>query len=65
MQKLLLKTKMARLESTIYKFFEKLAKTNLLILDDFGLTHLDKQQQMDFMEMIEDRHGRSSTIQIL
>lgn len=62
MQKLLLKTKMARLEGTIYKFFEKLAKTNLLILDDFGLTHLDKQQQMDFMEMIEDRHGRSSTI---
>ena len=62
MQKLLLKTKMARVEGTIYKFFEKLAKTNLLILDDFGLTHLDKQQQMDFMEMIEDRHGKSSTI---
>jgi len=61
-QKLMLKTKMARLEGTIYKFFEKLAKTNLLILDDFGLTHLEKQQQMDFMEMIEDRHGKSSTI---
>lgn len=61
-QKLLLKTKMARLEGTIYKFFEKLAKTNLLILDDFGLTHLDKQQQMDFMELIEDRHGKASTI---
>lgn len=62
MQKLLLKTKMARVEGSIYKFFEKLAKANLLILDDFGLTHLDKQQQMDFMEMIEDRHGKSSTI---
>lgn len=61
-QKLLLKTKMARLEGTIYKFFEKLAKTNLIILDDFGLTHLEKQQQMDFMEMIEDRHGQASTI---
>jgi len=61
-QKLMLKTKMARLEGTIYKFFEKLAKTNLLILDDFGLTHLEKQQQMDFMEMIEDRHGKTSTI---
>jgi len=61
-QKLMLKTKMARLEGTIYKFFEKLAKTNLLILDDFGLTHLEKQQQMDFMEMIEDRHGKASTI---
>jgi DNA replication protein DnaC len=61
-QKLMLKTKMARLEGTIYKFFEKLAKTNLLIFDDFGLTHLEKQQQIDLMEMIEDRHGKASTI---
>lgn len=61
-QKLMLKTKMARLEGTIYKFFEKLAKTDLLILDDFGLTHLEKQQQMDLMEIIEDRHGARSTI---
>lgn len=61
-QKLMLKTKMARLEGTIYKFFEKLSKTNLLILDDFGLTHLEKQQQMDLMEMVEDRHGKTSTI---
>lgn len=61
-QKLMLKAKMARLEGTIYKFFEKLAKQNLLILDDFGLTQLEKQQQMDLMEIIEDRHGKTSTI---
>ncbi|MDQ3534769.1 MAG: IS21-like element helper ATPase IstB [Bacteroidota bacterium] len=61
-QKLMLKTKMARLEGTIYKFFEKLAKTDLLILDDFGLIYLEKQQQMDLMEIIEDRHGKTSTI---
>jgi DNA replication protein DnaC len=62
LQKLLLKTKMARVEGTITKFFESLSKTGLLILDDFGLFHLDKQQQLDLMEIIEDRHGRSSTI---
>jgi DNA replication protein DnaC len=61
-QKLMLKTKMARLEGSIFKFFEKLGKTDLLIMDDFGLTHLDKQQQMDLMEIIEDRHGKTSTI---
>jgi DNA replication protein DnaC len=61
-QKLMLKTKMARLEGSIYKFFEKLAKTDLLILDDFGLTYLEKQQQMDLMEIIEDRHGKTSTV---
>jgi len=62
MQKLLIKTKMARIDGTIFKFFEKLSKTNLLILDDFGLTHIEKQQQLDFMEIIEDRHAKSSTI---
>ena len=61
-QKLMLKIKMARLDGSIYKFFEKLAKTDLFILDDFGLTYLEKQQQIDFMEIIEDRHGRKSTI---
>ncbi len=61
-QKLMHKTKMARLDGSIYAFFEKLAKTDLLILDDFGLTFLEKQQQMDLMEMIEDRHGKKSTI---
>ena len=61
-QKLLLKTKMARIEGTIFKFFENLSKADLLILDDFGLSHLEQQQQLDLMEMIEDRHGKASTI---
>jgi len=61
-QKLLMKTKMSRVEGTIIKFFERIAKTDLLILDDFGLTHLGQQQQLDLMEMIEDRHAKSSTI---
>jgi DNA replication protein DnaC len=62
MQKLMLHTKMSRIDGTIYKYMDKLAKTELLIIDDFGLTHLDKQQQIDFMEIIEDRHAKNSTI---
>ena len=61
-QKLLQKTKMARVEGTIYKLFSKILKANLLILDDFGLTHLERQQQLDLMEIIEDRHGKEATI---
>lgn len=61
-QKFMLRVKMARLEGNILKFFDKLAKTSLFILDDFGLTNLERQQQLDLMEIIEDRHGKSSTI---
>lgn len=62
LQKMLLKTKMARAEGTIYKLFDQIAKTNLLILDDFGLIHLEGQQQLDLMEIVEDRHSKTSTI---
>lgn len=61
-QKLMLKTKMARLEGTAIKFFDRIAKTDLLILDDFGLAHFEKQHQLDLMEFIEDRHGKKSTV---
>jgi DNA replication protein DnaC len=61
-QKLLLKAKISRAEGSILKFFDKLAKLSLLILDDFGLTRLEQQQQLDLMEIIEDRHGSRSTI---
>lgn len=61
-QKLLVQTKMARLDGSIFKLFQRIAKADLLILDDFGLAHLDKKQQMDLMEIIEDRHANRSTI---
>lgn len=61
-QKLLMETKMARIDGSFLKLFARLAKTHLLILDDFGLVHMDQQQRMDLMEIIEDRHGRFSTI---
>jgi len=54
--------KIARLEGKSMVLFDKLAKTDLLIIDDFGLFSLDNQQQLDFMEIIEDRHARKATI---
>lgn len=62
MQKLMMKLKMARLEGIIIKQFDKLANTDLLILDDFGLTSFERQEQLDFLEIIEDRHARKATI---
>jgi len=55
---------LARVASNLHRFFAKLAQTDLLILDDFGMRVLDGQQLLDFMEIIEDRHGRKSTIVI-
>jgi len=62
MQKLLVKLKLARLDGSIIKFFDRLAKTDLVIIDDFGLSVLQGQQQTDFLEIIEDRHARRATI---
>ena len=53
---------LARLSSTLHRFFVRLAQTDLLILDDFGIKVLDGQQLLDFMEIIEDRHGQKATI---
>lgn len=61
-QKFMQKTKMARTDGTIMKYFDKIAKVSLLILDDFGLAKMDQQQQFDLLEVIEDRHGKYSTI---
>ena len=46
----------------MHKLLDRIAKSDLLILDDFGLVNLDQQQRLDLMEIIEDRHARSSTI---
>jgi len=62
MQKLLVRLKLSRADGSIIKLFDRLAKTDLLIIDDFGLTALQGQQQTDFLEIIEDRHARRSTI---
>ena len=62
MHKLFERITMARIETNLPKFFDKMAQTDLLILDDFGMKVMDGQQLLDFMELIEDRHARKATI---
>lgn len=61
-QKLFRKLQLSRLDGTFHKEIEKLAKADLLIIDDFGLHKLDDQQRLDLLEIIEDRHGNKSTL---
>jgi DNA replication protein DnaC len=54
--------KLAKIDGTYLKYIDKIAKADLLIIDDFGLCNLDQQQAIDLMEIIEDRHAKKGTI---
>lgn len=61
-QKLFPQLKMCKADGTYHKRLRKIEQQDLLILDDFGLQSLDNNSRMIIMEIIEDRHGRKSTI---
>ena len=44
------------------KLMASLAKTDLIVLDDWGLAQLDAEQRRDLLELLDDRHGHRSTI---
>jgi DNA replication protein DnaC len=61
-QKLFARLKMAKGDGTYGKEISKIEKQDLLLIDDFGLSHMDHYQREALMEIMEDRHGRKSTI---
>ena len=52
----------ARVDGSHFQLLRRFAKTQVLILDDFGLEILSAPQRKDLLEVIEDRYGVSSTI---
>ena len=52
----------ARADGTYPKLLASLAKTEVLVIDDFGLAKLSAENRRDLLEIIEDRHGVRSTI---
>ena len=52
----------ARADGTYPKLLASLAKTEVLVLDDFGLAKLSAENRRDLLEIIEDRHAVRSTI---
>lgn len=52
----------ARGDGTYPKFLSQLAKTDLLILDDWGLATLNGEQRRDLLDILDDRHALRSTI---
>ena len=44
------------------KLTKELAKTDLLVLDDWGLERMSQGQRNDLLDIMEDRHGLRSTL---
>lgn len=53
---------LAHADGTYPRFLAKLAKVDVLILDDWGLVPLGDSERRDLLEIIEDRYGNRSTI---
>lgn len=60
--KLFGKLKMAKADGSYIKEIAKIERQNLLILDDFGIQPFDAPSRAALMEIIEDRHGKTSII---
>jgi DNA replication protein DnaC len=61
-QKLFGRLKIAKADGSYIREVAKIERQNLLILDDFGIQPFDAGSRAALMEIIEDRHGKSSTI---
>jgi len=53
---------LARGDGRYGRLLKTLARVALLILDDWGLAPLTPEQERDLLEILDDRHGCSSTI---
>ncbi len=52
----------ARAQGTYDRLLRRLAKTALLVIDDFGLAVLSEVEKQDLLEAIEERYGVGATL---
>lgn len=53
---------LAHSDGRYHKLMSGFAKTDLLVLDDWGLAKLNAEQRRDLLELLDDRHAHHSTI---
>ena len=61
-QKLFMMLRMSRADESYIRHIKRIEKQDLIIIDDFGIQPLDEMSRMMLLEIIEDRHQKSSTI---
>jgi DNA replication protein DnaC len=64
LSRLLLELTQAKADGSYHKQLKQLAKTQLLLIDDWGLESLKPAHRNDLMEIMDDRHGQTSTLMI-
>ena len=64
LSRLLLELTQAKAGGTNYKKLKQLARIQMLIIDDWGLEPLKPAHRNDLMEIMDDRHGHTSTVVI-
>ena len=62
--RLFLELTQAKADGSYHKLLRQLAKIQLLIIDDWGLEPLTPAGRNDLMEIMDDRHGVTSTLMI-
>ena len=60
--KLFSRLSMAKADGSYEKELKRIAKVDVLLIDDFGVQHLDTQSRLALLEILEDRHGKKSTV---
>lgn len=53
---------LARADGTYARALARIAKVEVLVIDDWGLVPLKPNERQDLLEVLEDRHGNRSTI---
>jgi len=64
LSRLLLELSQTKADGSYVKALQAIAKLDCLILDDWGLEPLTAAQRNDLLEIMDDRHGSSSTVVI-
>jgi len=54
--------KIAKADGSYSNWLSQIAKINLIILDDWGITAPDEEQRRDLLEILDDRYKQHSTI---
>ena len=53
---------LARADGSYARVLARIAKIDVLVIDDWGLATLKAHERQDLLEVLEDRHGNRSTI---